>query len=106
MMPRLRRLALQAVISAFLGACAVGGGAVSVSPPPPPPSFPPLAPPHAAGDFPSTSGSEYNASWSVAGTNAVIAWQNDATGAGIEVGVIDDGIEPNHPEFVGRVSPQ
>ncbi len=39
------------------------------------------------------------------GANVQVAWQNGATGAGITVGVIDDGIDPNHPEFVGRVSP-
>ncbi len=107
-----QRLALQAFIALLLGGCAGGGGgggpAVTVPPPPPPvspPVFPPLAPPHAMGDFPSVSGSEYTANWGVAGTNAVIAWQNGATGAGVIVGVIDDGIHPSHPELTGRISP-
>lgn len=110
---RLSRLLLQAVVAAMLGACAGGGGggggSVPVSPPPPaspPPAFPPLAPPHTPGDFPSTSGAEFTANWGVGGTNAQIAWQNGATGAGVLVGVIDDGIDPNHPELVGRISPQ
>jgi hypothetical protein len=34
-----------------------------------------------------------------------VAWQNGATGAGVLVGVIDDGIHPNHPELAGRISP-
>lgn len=110
---RASQLALHALILAMLGACASGGGGGGGSPPvvtppaPPgsPPSFPPLAPPHAAGDFPNLGGAEYNANWGVAGTNAAIAWQNGATGAGVVVGVLDDGIDPNHPELVGRISP-
>ncbi|MBY0563865.1 MAG: S8 family serine peptidase [Hyphomonadaceae bacterium] len=108
---KISALVLNAVVLAMLGACASGGGgggggSPPVSPPPPPPFvFPPLAPPHAPGDFPNASGSEYNANWGVAGTNAIVAWQNNATGAGVLVGVIDDGIDPNHPELIGRISP-
>lgn len=112
---RMGRVALQALILALLGACASGGGGgggsvVSPPPPPPPPPpstplFPPLAPPHADGDFPGSTSSEYLANWGVAGTNAIVAWQNGATGAGVLVGVIDDGIDPSHPELTGRISP-
>lgn len=105
------RLVLNAFVLALLGACAGGGGGgggpAIVSPPPPAtlPVFPPLAPPHAPSDIPNLSGAEFTANWGVAGTNAQIAWQNGATGAGVLVGVIDDGIDPNHPELVGRISP-
>lgn len=113
---KLSALLLNAAVLALVGACASGGGGgggssppiVSPPPPPPPPSpplFPPLAPPHAPGDFPSATSAEYNANWGVAGTNAIVAWQNNATGAGVLVGVIDDGIDPNHPELIGRISP-
>lgn len=105
-------IALNALVLALLGACAGGGGgggggAPVITPPPPPPltppSFPPLAPPHAPGDFPSPSSAEFNANWAVGGTNAQVAWQNGATGAGVVIGVIDDGIHPDHPELTGRV---
>lgn len=110
---RASRFAVQALVALLLGACASGGGGGSstpIAPPPPPPpasppSFPPLAPPHAPGDFPNLGGAEFNANWGVAGINAQVAWQNGATGAGVLVGVIDDGIHPNHPELVGRISP-
>jgi len=110
----LGRIATHVLVLALLGACASGGGgggggAAPVPPPPPPPAsppvFPPLAPPHAPGDFPSPTSAEFNANWAVGGTNAQIAWQNGATGAGQLIGVIDDGIHPEHPELVGRISP-
>ena len=110
---KLSRIATHALVLALLGACASGGGggggggAVPPPPPPPvsPPVFPPLAPPHAPGDFPAPASAEFNANWAVAGTNAQIAWQNGATGAGVLIGVLDDGIHPEHPELVGRISP-
>jgi hypothetical protein len=108
------RLVLNAIVLSLLGACAGGGGGggggmiVSPPPPPPPPSppvFPPLAPPHADGDFPGTGSGEFTANWGVGGINAQIAWQNGATGEGVLVGVIDTGIHPEHPELTGRISP-
>ena len=67
--------------------------------------FPPLAPPHALGDYPSVGGAEFAANWAVGGTRAQYAWAEGATGAGVLIGIIDDGIHPEHPELVGRVSP-
>lgn len=108
---KLGGLATHALILALLGACAGGGGGGGsiVPPPPPPPTsppvFPPLAPPHAPGDFPAPASAEFTANWAVGGTNAQIAWQNGATGAGVLIGVVDDGIHPEHPELIGRISP-
>ena len=111
---QINRLLLNAVVVALLSACAGGGGGGGggggiVSPPPPPPVgppvFPPLAPPHAPGDIPNLGSAEFLNNWGPAGVNAQVAWQNGATGAGVVVGVIDDGIDPNHPELVGRISP-
>lgn len=108
---KLGGLATHALILALLGACAGGGGGGGsiVPPPPPPPTsppvFPPLAPPHAPGDFPAPASAEFTANWAVGGTNAQIAWQNGATGAGVLIGVVDDGIRPEHPELIGRISP-
>ncbi len=107
------RIALSALVALLLGACAGGGGGggnpgpAPLPPPSPPPGtgFPPLAPPHADGDFPDLGGGEFNANWGVGGANAQVAWQNGATGAGVLVGVVDDGIHPNHPELRGRISP-
>ena len=103
------RIALQVLILAMIGACAGGGGGGGggsvVSPPPPPPPPPPSPPPPLPppGTIPSATSSEYLANWAVAGTNARVAWQAGSTGQGVLIGVIDDGIDPNHPELVGRV---
>ncbi|MGE0533276.1 MAG: S8 family serine peptidase [Hyphomonadaceae bacterium] len=114
---RTGRIAGHALAAALLSACAGGGGGGGsgsiVAPPPPPPAappppavtFPPLAPPHAPGDFPDPASSEYRNNWGVAGTNAIVAWQNGATGQGVLVGVVDDGIHPNASELRGRISP-
>ncbi|HRO04932.1 MAG TPA: S8 family peptidase, partial [Terricaulis sp.] len=74
-------------------------------PPVSPPVFPPLAPPHAPGDYPALTSQEFTANWAVAGTNAQVAWAHGATGEGQLIGVIDDGIHPEHPELAGRISP-
>lgn len=112
------RLLVQAVIVAVLGACAGGGGggggAVEVvAPPPPPPSgtprppavpLPPLPPAAAPGSFPNTASAEYQANWGPGGIRAAAAWQfQNGHGEGVVIGVIDDGIDPNHPELQGRV---
>jgi subtilisin family serine protease len=112
---RAHQFAVHMLVALLLGGCASGGGGggggTPISPPPPPPppvgppAFPPLAPPHAPGDFPDINGAEFNANWGPRGINAHIAWQNGATGAGALVGVIDDGIHPQHPELSGRISP-
>lgn len=31
-------------------------------------------------------------------------WQAEVTGRGIKVGVVDTGIDPNHPDFAGRIA--
>ena len=117
------RLALQVMILALLGACAGGGGgggggAGIVAPPPPPPPPPPSAPPRppavpipplppaaAPGSFPSTSSQEYLNNYGPGGINAAAAWQyQNAHGEGVLIGVIDDGIDPAHPELAGRIS--
>ncbi|WP_338243294.1 S8 family serine peptidase [Aurantiacibacter hainanensis] len=37
--------------------------------------------------------------------NATTAWADGATGDGVTIAVIDTGIDPDSPEFAGRVSP-
>ena len=113
------RLALQVLVLALLGACAGGGGGggggVVVPPPtsPPPPvnprppaaplpALPPLAPP---GSTPNPASAEFTNNWGPGGINAQAAWAyENGHGEGVLVGVIDDGIDRNHPELVGRIS--
>lgn len=118
-MLRFRSIALNVTILALLGACAGGGGGggggntIPVSPPPPPPAgsprpspiaVPPLPPAAAPGSFPGSSSQEYLNNWGPGGINAGSAWQfQNAHGEGVVIGVIDDGIDPSHPELLGRV---
>lgn len=37
--------------------------------------------------------------------NAASAWAQGATGSGVTIAVIDTGIDPDSPEFAGRISP-
>ncbi|HWA23232.1 MAG TPA: S8 family peptidase [Caulobacterales bacterium] len=86
-----------------------GGGAIAVSPPPPPPSpatylNPPLTIPAAPAGV---NTAEYNANYGVGATGAAAAWSRGYTGAGIKIGVVDDGIvapsDPSYAELVGRI---
>ncbi|MBI1250288.1 MAG: S8 family serine peptidase [Alphaproteobacteria bacterium] len=109
------RITLSALIGgALLSACAGGGGGAApgpmISPPPPPvlppPPPPPLPPPTTPpSPFPSAGSAEFLANWGPDFINAEAAWAAGYTGAGVTVGVIDDGIDPTHPELQGRVSP-
>ena len=108
------RLALAFLVAAALGACASGGGggggAVSPPPPPPPPPTsstylnPPLVIPAAPAGVNQT---EYSANYGVGATGAAAAWSRGFTGAGIKIGVIDDGIvassDPAYAEIAGRI---
>ncbi|MBL8548604.1 MAG: S8 family serine peptidase [Hyphomonadaceae bacterium] len=104
------RVLLSAVIAATLGACAGGGGGGGTAmtpsfftPPSPPPPVVPPAPPSPPTGYPDPNSAEYKANWGVGHTNASAAWQRGYTGQGVVVGVIDDGIDPTHPELAGRV---
>ena len=83
-------------------------------PPPPPPSYPdPVPPPSGyvitpSGQQPKRSANdtaEYRANYlSKEYVNALFALDNGWTGAGVVVGVIDDGVEVTHPELAGQIS--
>lgn len=49
--------------------------------------------------------SEYNLNYAIANVQAVTAWDHGATGQGILVGVIDDGVQANAPEIDANISP-
>jgi subtilisin family serine protease len=48
---------------------------------------------------------EYNASWGLGAIGASSAYAHGATGAGVPVGIVDTGIDRNHPEFAARLHP-
>lgn len=115
MTSRIRLLAATAVpLSLMLSACGGGGGGVNSTPPPavapPPPPVqtptppPPPPPPPPAPPPPDFSTAEFDRSEGIAHANAVTAYQEGATGAGITVGIIDSGIDVDSQEFAGRIS--
>jgi hypothetical protein len=101
------------MVVACAGGGGGGGGAGTVpvsppplSPPPAPPSPPPPPPPPPPGPaIPSSASAEYNANWGLDGINVRPAWEAGATGRGVIVGVIDDGIDPSQPDLIGAISP-
>ena len=112
-----------ALLSGFLlTACGGGGGGgVNTTPPPPvatpaptppppvstpPPTTTPAptptpAPPPTPGSFDTA---EYRATVGAVSLNALAAYQRNATGAGINVGIVDSGIDIGSEEFAGRIS--
>ncbi len=101
------------IFALTLSACGGGGGVSStptppppppvVAPPPAPPPPPPPPPPPTTTNF---ATAEFNRSDGPGFHNAITAYQAGATGAGVTVGVIDSGIDPNSHEFTGRIHPQ
>ena len=95
-----------------LSACGGGGGVNSTPTPtatPAPDPVPSPAPSPAPSPSPTPSGTnydtaEYRATVGAVSMNALAAYQKNATGAGITVGVIDSGLDTASEEFSGRVS--
>jgi uncharacterized protein with beta-barrel porin domain len=96
---------LASALAVALSACGGGGGggntrsdppptAPPVSPPPPPTSPPPTSPPPPPQPA-------INAHLSL--INALDAASNGYTGAGVRIGVVDSGVNRNHPALQGRV---
>ena len=52
---------------------------------------------------PSTSSAEYLANWGIADLGVTDAWNAGATGQGVLVAVIDDGVQVSHSELSGKV---
>lgn len=100
-------LALMIPLAACGGGGGGGGGATMTPlppapPPPPPPPQPPAALP--PGPVPSATSAEYLRNYGVVNTKAIAAWNQGATGEGINVGVIDTGIDYAQPDLNGRIS--
>lgn len=95
------RIAAVAVALAMLAACGGGGGGgglVRADPPPaaPPPPPPPSEPPLVLAPSPA-----YSEHLTLTATRA--AHQAGLTGAGIRIGIIDSGVNRQHPAFGDRV---
>ncbi|MCC8475112.1 S8 family serine peptidase [Xanthomonas arboricola] len=109
------RTVLASALAVALTACGGGGGGGGIrpstptappptSPPPPPPptSPPPPPPPPPVVAPPTTPEPAFDAHLAL--TNARAAQALGFTGAGYRIGVIDTGINSNHPALQGRVS--
>ena len=94
--------ALSGLATLSLGACAGGGGGGGATTGPISAPAAPAAP--AAPSYPSETSSEYTANWAVGDVKAVSAWRQGATGAGIKVAVIDDGVDTTHFELSSAIA--
>jgi hypothetical protein len=91
---------------AVLSGCGGGGGVSSVPPPAPAPTPTPVPTPTPTPTPPPVNfrTAEYLRSNGLELANAVPAYQAGATGAGVTAAVVDSGVNPNSPEFAGRIS--
>lgn len=100
----LARTVLVSSIALALAACGSGGGSKSTPPSPaapPPAAPPPTTPPPTTPPPPSTPQPAFNAHLAL--TNAGAAHAAGLTGSGYRIGVVDSGVNRNHPTMAGRV---
>ncbi len=94
-----------------LTACGGAGGLpgptsnAPIPPPVPPPPPPPPPPPQPMVPRASFDTQEFRRSDGPLFHGADAAWSRNATGAGAIIAVIDSGIDPDNPEFAGRIHP-
>jgi len=92
-------LLLSAVVLSLSG-CGGGGGSVDanvIADPPPVPADPPPVP----ADFETT---EYNAQYGLGKINASEVYADGYSGSGVIVGVIDTGVDIDHPDLIGNIA--
>jgi subtilisin family serine protease len=95
-------LIILAPILALLSACGGNGGSSTGSVAQPLSTTPaPLAPPPAGSNF-DTAEFRYNGG--LAAIKPIAAYDKGATGKGVVLGILDTGINPDNPEFVGRLA--
>lgn len=82
--------------AAVLAACGGGGSNTRPDPPPLAPPPPPPSPPVVEAPDPAYSAHLFN-------TSAGTAHAEGLTGAGIRIGIVDSGVNHNHPAFGNRV---
>ena len=99
---RVHRLLAATAVALLLAGCGGGGGGPKFLPTPTPTPTPPPPPPPPP---PSANDAEYQASNSAVTAKALAAYEAGATGENVKVAVIDTGINPNLPEFAGRIDP-
>ncbi len=97
----LRGLVLLSAVS-VLAACGGSSGTPPATSPPPPPSAPPPPPPPPPSGFDTQEFADSNGLDNI---NAKPAFEAGGDGAGVVVGIVDSGIDADHLEFRGRVSP-
>jgi subtilisin family serine protease len=100
------------VAALALAGCGGGGTArpepipaPAPAPPPPPPPSPPPPPPPPPPSSSSFNDAEYRRSNAATSSGAITAWDAGATGRGVKIAIVDTGINPNLPEFAGRIDP-
>jgi len=100
------RLVAALLVALLLAACGGGGGSRSTPPPSPPPTAPPPDPePDPDPDPPpvvETPRPEFSGHLQWTGADAAHA--EGLSGAGIRIGVIDSGVNRDHPALNGRVA--
>ncbi|GMM92640.1 S8 family peptidase [Qipengyuania sp. MTN3-11] len=110
----LLRIRPPAVLSAlvFLAACGGGGGNGGISSTPVPQPTPTPVPTPAPAPTPTPTPpptnfdtAEFRTSDGPDQHNATAAWQRGATGDGVTIAIVDTGIDPDNPEFAGRIHP-
>ncbi len=89
----LGHLACATLVAIALSACGGGGGTAAA---------PPYTPPSPASLERYTSVSEFQNQPALSLVNAQYAYARGATGLGVTIGMVDNGVDTSHPEFSGR----
>ena len=102
----------------LIAGCGGGGGGVRPQPPPPAMPEPPPTTPEPPPVTPDpvkpeselrqeyASHPEFQNQPALAQVNAHYAYARGATGEGVTIGIIDDGIDADHPKFEGKLLPE
>ncbi|MYK38305.1 MAG: S8 family serine peptidase [Gammaproteobacteria bacterium] len=111
------RAALLVLSTLLVSACGSSGGNQTPPPPPAAPQQPDRPDPTSFPDDPgltaaqesermAISGSpEFASQWSLSAIGADYAYARGYTGAGVTVGIIDSGVDPNHSAIAGKLHP-
>lgn len=102
------RISLGLAMALALAGCGSGSDGSPTDTPPTttiPPPAPPPPPPPPPGPSSGYDTAEYRATPAAVSMNALAAYRQGATGAGIKVAVIDSGIDLDNAQFTGRIDP-